>query len=812
VGFLGRLFGGSKTPGDDPVRLQARSLYDTLFKEGEPQGHEVVPKDLPTGRQILKACTPEIQVAILLIAFSECQAVLEGKAFAAYRFCLARGLFISLTQRKLDVPPDRVVAMLEACAKIDEVYTRQIPIPSLLTLISKPPTRDELRALGALRNALTRARFPTPQKILDRVDGILAGDRETSLTRGPWSARILGEIADFEPEQRAAWRDLVVHLGAVRNSAPSPRWTKRLEEHLAAVGQPSFVRYALGWLSLAPLPNQPKPPSDPEIAYLKGFVWALRGFDDPSVPRVLADLAERCMKKVPNRGPICAGVANTCIRALGEMKGEAAVAQLGRLRARVKYSMGAQLINRGLTEAAVRAGLSPEELEEIAIPTFDLDRLGSLRRTVGAFTAEIRITGTDDVALTWSAADGRALKSVPAAVRQQHAGDLTGLKKTAKDIASILPGQRARLERLFEDDRAIPFDAWRERYAEHPVVGQMSRRLIWLFSEGGRSEPGVFHDGRVVDGRDQPMEWWSPATVVQLWHPLGSPTDVVLDWRRWLERHAITQPFKQAHREIYLLTDAERTTDVYSNRFAAHILRQHQFAALCRDRGWKYDLRAMWDAPITTPWHRLRRWDLEIQFSIDALDDHTRATDSGVYQYIRTDQVRFSRRGTPVRLEEVPPLAFSEAMRDVDLFVGVCSVGNDPEWADRGAEPYGDYWRAYSFGDLSESAKTRRAALEALLPKLRCADRLSLGERSLIVRGDIGTYNIHLGSGNVLMEPGTRYLCIVAEQSLPFSGPRVWLPFEGDRTLSIILSKALMLAADTKITDPLIVRQIGRAL
>ena len=31
---------------------------------------------------------------------------------------------------------------------------------------------------------------------------------------------------------------------------------------------------------------------------------------------------------------------------------------------------------------------------------------------------------------------------------------------------------------------------------------------------------------------------------------------------------------------------------------------------------------------------------------------------------------------------------FSEIMRDVDLFVGVASIGNDPTWADRGEQGY----------------------------------------------------------------------------------------------------------------------------
>ena len=40
----------------------------------------------------------------------------------------------------------------------------------------------------------------------------------------------------------------------------------------------------------------------------------------------------------------------------------------------------------------------------------------------------------------------------------------------------------------------------------------------------------------------------------------------------------------------------------------------------------------------------------------------------------------------PITLEQVPPLIFSEIMRDVDLFVGVASVGNDPTWAAGGPD------------------------------------------------------------------------------------------------------------------------------
>jgi hypothetical protein len=38
----------------------------------------------------------------------------------------------------------------------------------------------------------------------------------------------------------------------------------------------------------------------------------------------------------------------------------------------------------------------------------------------------------------------------------------------------------------------------------------------------------------------------------------------------------------------------------------------------------------------------------------------------------------------------------------------------------------------------------------------------------------------------------------------------VMLPFDGDQVLSVILSKALLLAADNKITDPAILQQLKR--
>ena len=183
----------------------------------------------------------------------------------------------------------------------------------------------------------------------------------------------------------------------------------------------------------------------------------------------------------------------------------------------------------------------------------------------------------------------------------------------------------------------------------------------------------------------------------------------------------------------------------------------------------------------------------------------------GIAMTISSDQVRFEDDSGPVPLASVPPRLFSEVMRDVDLFVSVCSIGCDPGWYDQERNTARrDYWERFSFGVLSENAMLRKELVERLLPRLKIAPRCRVDGRWLVVRGDIRTYRIHLGSGNIQMEPNNQYLCIVQDHRS--EGARVRLPFEGDATLAIILSKAFMLAEDDNIKDASIRQQILQGL
>ena len=138
------------------------------------------------------------------------------------------------------------------------------------------------------------------------------------------------------------------------------------------------------------------------------------------------------------------------------------------------------------------------------------------------------------------------------------------------------------------------------------------------------------------------------------------------------------------------------------------------------------------------------------------------------------------------------------------------SIGSDAAWGERDNGQFGGYWSQAAFGALSETGKTRRVVLEDLLPGLAIALSCRLEERYLVVKGKLRTYRIHLGSGNIQMEPNSQYLCIVQDRTVARKNVR--LPFEGDDTLSVIISKAFMLADDDKIKDASIRSQIAHGL
>ena len=633
-------------------------------------------------------------------------------------------------------------------------------------------------------------------------------------------------------------RDLFTHIVIEsyflsQKSAPDAQWLAMGLE--LWVGQPEFAPL------LEKLMDDPSDPF-PAIYYKEEFRTGLQalaylsvGLPAVQVGPILARYAAVfCFVPDPQSSGIQdEKLGNACIWGLANRKDGGGVPYLVRLHARVNYPKVKKKIDAILDGLASTSGVTRSELEETALPDHGLDANSSRTFPVGEGTARIVVTPSRAVEVTWQKPGGKFAASIPQVLRGEKPA-IAAVRTAAKEIEADLALLKTRLQHLWLDSRSWDEAWWQEVFAGHPLRAPFAASLIWNIERGGKCVAAIWQDGAFQDIRGQTVN--AASAAISLWHPISCPVIEVHAWRRRLRDLGITQPFKQAHREVYTVTDAERQTGTYSNRFAGHILRQHQFMALARMNNWRVTHRMWVDRENDEPAHLiLPGHGLVCEYWTEgAGGDDPEVTDANAYVYLTTDRLCFYRlppgalphkstargpgRGEAVRIEDVPPLVLSEVMRQCDLFTGVCSVANDPAWLDRGADAQHPnqwrqehgrtYWNAEAFGPLSATAETRRDVIAEILPALAISSKCRLEDRFLHVEGQLRSYKIHLGSSNILMSPGDRYLCIVPARKAAFPEPDVRLPFEGDAMLSIILSKALLLAEDNKITDPTILRQI----
>lgn len=707
------------------------------------------------------------------------------------------------------------------------------PVAYMLQMIERNAKKTPLNqtALGKLEVMLSWPQFTDTsgfygadyRKLQTRITGLISSTAGSDQAVVPYK-KLSGDTFGNALEAKLAlqgdeiaqkWHRLFHLASSATGGKPSKKVEGQITEVKDALGK-EWVRARLQDWFIEAVEAKPGEGYDQAEVFtqsntvlLKGLVWIAIGYQDARTVNLVADLCEKSMKSIAGIGPAAQATANACLLFLERTPGVEATTRLSRLGTAIKQKSVRTRVAEIVADKAQAAGITTIQLEERVVPTYGLEG-GVKDIAFDDYRLRIVVDGPGRVAQSWIKPDGSVQKSKPAFVGS-NAALKTKYDKLKAEIAvlkKVLTAQRDRIDQMFAEDLTWPLDEVESYYVGHGLVGVIARALIWQLVTDGITTASLWRDGRWEDISGAPVAV-TDDTRAAMWHPIDVSTDETMAWRARLETLEIVQPTKQAYREVYLLTDAERQTNVYSNRMAAHILKQHQASTLMAARGWRYQLMGAYDDGLDDQWahKRFATSDLGAEYLIRTTFDQD-WNDAGIYNFIGTDQVRFVRAGAPVALETVPPRLFSETMRDADLFVGVASVGNDPLWVDQGPTPEArDYWQSYAFGALDGFAQTRKDVLETLVPRLKIRDVARIDGKFLIVTGKLNTYKIHLGSANIMMSPGDRYLCIVpgAVEKRPLA-----LPFEGDTRLSVILSKALMLAEDDKITAGDIVSQLKR--
>jgi hypothetical protein len=386
-------------------------------------------------------------------------------------------------------------------------------------------------------------------------------------------------------------------------------------------------------------------------------------------------------------------------------------------------------------------------------------RGGSIEVTEGGVRVTLSIDGEGEAHLV-AEKNGKELKEIPVSLRKVPS---VAAMRTRK---SQLGQQTSRMRRSLEESmiRGDVFTASELReLSEHPLLRPMLNTLIFV-----TPATQFFHGDAIADSKES----------ARIAHPVD-----LLESGNWRQEqqicltNAVRQPFKQAFRELYILTAAERREKTSSSRYEGHQVNPAQALATVGKRGW-----------VNVPEEGLRRTFHHEGISawVSFLNGWFTPTE---VDGLTVEHVLFTRRydGKVVDLDQVNPRVFSEVMRDLDLMVSVAHRGGvDPE--------------------ASESTTEMRAALIRETVLLLKIENVRLSDRHVLVDGTLGSYNIHLGSGVVHRQPGGS-LCIIPVHSQHRG--RIFLPFaDDDPKTAEIISKVLLLSKDNAIQDPTILEQL----
>lgn len=440
------------------------------------------------GLQALHNAPPELLLAFLRNYKQWRSATDRGDDFKLSA-SMGDALQIALEMAPKPLPADLVLELLHSYSRGLSWMLLGFPLRRFLELLTRNEMTDEIRA--ELRQILPHYAPTATGKIEPHLDAVrklilelmwVEGEKQFDSGRGPWSQIVFDEVKGYEEFARIGWESLLEHCRALEQTVPGAKWNKRAKELMVALGEDNAIAAMLRWLALGPTPGQPREATSPieDSAFQKGVVWCLGTSTNREVAQAIAEFALACLRKIPMIGAVSQKVGFAGVQALGAMECTEAVAQLTRLRAKVKYTVALKLIEKSLQQAAARSGVSTEELEDLSVEGYGLDERGSKEIALGDAVAELRLGVDGGVSVTWRNAEGKLVKSAPHHIRKAFAKDVRAIGSLAKELEEAYRAQRVRLEASFLASRSIPLRHWQQYYVEHPLLGFLGRRDLGL--------------------------------------------------------------------------------------------------------------------------------------------------------------------------------------------------------------------------------------------------------------------------------------------------------------------------------------------
>jgi len=221
---------------------------------------------------------------------------------------------------------------------------------------------------------------------------------------------------------------------------------------------------------------------------------------------------------------------------------------------------------------AERKAWSHAELGDRTMPTAGFDRHGKLEISYGERSFHAAVT--PELTIQLSDAEGKSLKSLPAARKSEDEAVVKAAKKTFSTAKSALKKfAKSQAERLYEamcTQRTWSLEDWRNYLWGHPLCRHLCQRLIW--SVVGEEEPATFRpldDGSLTDCQDEELTL-EDKSELRLAHRLFVSDVAAQEWEQHFADYDIAPLFPQLQPSYSL--PQNQPTAIAIEEFQGHVL------------------------------------------------------------------------------------------------------------------------------------------------------------------------------------------------------------------------------------------------
>ena len=342
-----------------------------------------------------------------------------------------------------------------------------------------------------------------------------------------------------------------------------------------------------------------------------------------------------------------------------------------------------QLLAQALVERiADERGWSTDELADRTIPTAGLDERGILDLEIGTRLYQAKLDAED--VLTLYNPDGKVVKALPQVSegpdKESAAEAKKALSNAKKELKQVHEFQAKRLYEALCVGRRWQLAEWKRFLLEHPIVGRLVQRLIWLGLDAQGDMIGSFRpleDLSLTDSGDNAVDP-EAFVAIQLAHRSLLTAEQSEAWKQHLDDYKVEPLFNQLDRPVLASASGISIDDR-----AGHIIEAFKLRSAAQKLGYE---RAQaedggWFTQYIKPFGGIGI-NAVIEFTGSPLPEENRAVALVAAKFVRPRKGGRSSYGTQLALNDVPPVLLSEVWNDLHQIASAGS-GFAEDWRNK---------------------------------------------------------------------------------------------------------------------------------